>query len=223
MIFEKTMQTMKDFDSVIQAANETFRTAKKTALETYKEPMATQKLREARDVLTEVKTRETQNARAAVMADFAAVRGKVNEVVTAAVPADFPATLAAIQAKGKNVSDYEAEAFSEKYKGNYMAFTTILDVLHNAGKASSRIAYKPDAIEYQIEEIERTVLHWVQTHADSNTDGYMTALLTSDEHSLVMKLAAEVQAFLDGGYTLGADDAEQLAAAIAAQNAQANA
>ena len=62
---------MKDFDSVIQAADETFRTAKKMVVETYKEPAATEKLREASDKLAEVKARETKSACEAVKADWA--------------------------------------------------------------------------------------------------------------------------------------------------------
>ena len=45
MIFDKTMQTVKDFDSVIKAANEVFREAKKKAMETYKDPTETEKVR----------------------------------------------------------------------------------------------------------------------------------------------------------------------------------
>lgn len=80
MIFDKTMQTMRDFDSVIQTANETFLTAKKMVVATYKEPAATEKLREASDKLVEVKTRETKSACDAVKADFAAVREKMHLV-----------------------------------------------------------------------------------------------------------------------------------------------
>ena len=162
-----------------------------------------------------MQSRETVAAREAVEADFVDVRGKVNEVVTAAAPADFAATLAAIQAKGKNVTDYEANAYIEKYKGNYLAFSTILDVLHQAGKVNNVFAYKPDAIEFQISEIERVVMNWIQGHASNKDDGYITALLTNDKHSLIVKLAAEVQAFLDGGYVLSYDEAAKLAAALA--------
>ena len=218
MIFNKTMQAVKDFDSIIKGANETFRVAKKTAMETYKEPAATAMVHEARKALTNVHIRETNSARDAVKADFANVRSKVNAVVTTVVPVDFAVTLAAIQARGKSVTDYEANAYVEKYKGNYPAFTTILDVLHQSGKAMDVIAYKPEAIDYQISEVERLVLNWIQNHASSNDDSYITTILTDDKHSLIVKLADEVQAFLDGRFALGAEEAAQLSAAMAANN-----
>lgn len=213
-LFNVTMQTIKDFDNIVKAANETFAETKKKVMETYKEPIAAEKIREAREALTEVHIRETQKASHAVQEDFYGVRSKVNEVVTASAPVDFAATLAAIQAKGRNVTDYEANAYIEKYKNNYLAFSTLLDVLHQAGKAVDVIAYKPDAIEARISEIEKMVLNWIQCHASSNDDGYITAILMDDNHSLIMKLAVEVQAFMDGGYILGDDGAGQMVAAL---------
>lgn len=214
-IFNKTMQTVKDFDDIIRASNEAYRTARKAALETYREPMATEKIREEQEALTKVQIRETKAARDAVRADFADVRSMVNDMVTAAAPVDFLATLASVQAKGDRVTDYEANAYIEKYKDNYLAFSTILDVLHREGKAMDVIVYRPDAIEAQISEVENMVMNWIQNHAGSRDDGYITAILTNDKHSLIVKLAAEVQAFLDGGYVLGKDAAAKMDAELA--------
>ena len=91
-------------------------------------------------------------------------------------------------------------------------------MLHQAGKAISTITYKPDAIELRIEEIENMVMNWIRNHASSNDDGYITAILTDDNHSLIVKLAAEVQAFLDGGYVIGEDESARLAAEMASKN-----
>lgn len=204
MIFEKTMQTVKDFESAMTAAQESFNAAKKEILATYKDPISTDKVKAIRDILSDTEIKEKQNARDNIKADFADVRSKVNAVVTASAPADFAATLEALKTMGKSVSDYEANAFIEKYKDNYTAFRAILDVLHSVGKANDIVPYNAEAIDREISEAEKFILDWVATFKGAD---YYSALLTSDQHSPVKGMAVRVQAFLDGGYVLGDEPA----------------
>lgn len=200
-LFEKTLQGIANLDSIMTAANETYRTERKRIMDTYKDP--SQKLGEIRRVLTETEAEQKQFFREIVKTEFAAVREKVNKVVTAAPPADFAATLEAIKANGKATTEYEAAAFLAKYKdSNYLAFRTLAEVLHRVDRANDvRIIY-PDAIMKEIEEIETLVLNWVTNYKGSS---YMTALLLNKTNPITAT-AAKVEEFLNGKYTL--EDAE---------------
>lgn len=204
MIFEKTMQTVKDFESAMNAAKESFDVAKKEIFATYKESMAAEKLKEIREILYETEVKEKAKARESIAADFMETRNKVNSAVTVSTPEDFVSTLEAIRTIGKSISDYEANAFVEKYKGNYTAFRAVLDALHNVGKATDIIAYNAESIEKELLDAEGVIMNWISTF--KGTD-YYTALLTSDQHSPIKKVATRIQAFIDGGYILGAEDA----------------
>lgn len=213
-IFEKTYNAINDMNSAIEAARETFQSAKKEILATFKSPVSENKLSEVKAVYESAVANQCKKAREAVAADIAEARRKVNEIVSAAAPADFPATLAALQAKGDRVSDYESRAFLDKYKGNYLAFSTLADVLHGVNKAGDVLPVKPDEVAEVIDSVERDAMNVIQ---NATSGGYMMALFTSEQHSPILKSGEAVQAFLDGNFTVSGDSAE-IAAAIARMN-----
>lgn len=194
----KTMHAVKDYASAIQAARNEFEAAKGQILSTYKDPVATQKLGEAREALSAFEMKEKYNAREAIQKDFEAVRKQVNEFVMVPVSADFGATLEALKSM-QNISDSEANAFIEKYKDNYISFRAVLDELHKAGKAADIRYCAVDYIETKLSDLENMLLNWVQSYVGN---GYYTALLTSEEHTPILKVAEEVEAFIAGGYIL---------------------
>lgn len=199
MIFDKTKQAMKDFDSTMAAAKDSYGETKQSVLATYTEAIATEKLKEAQTALHGIEVKAKESAREAIKADFAEVRSQVNETVTASIPADFVATLEAVKALGSSVTDAEASGYLEKYKGNYMAFRSLLEVLHLAGRCGGIMAVTPDSIYSHIDEGERIVLEWIQNYKGND---YMSALMTSDAHTPINNLVTNVQAFLNGGYAL---------------------
>ena len=200
-VFEKTYQAVKEFESGIQAAQEAFKVAQKEILDTYKDPVSTRKLAEARELLTQTEQRETLLALAAVEGDFASVTEKIMEVVTKAAPADFPATLAALQAKGDKVSAYEANAFFKKYGDNYIAISTLLEVLHSNGKADSVHITTAEMIDEKVKALEEKIVRWIRNrHGVSGDASYNAKILTHETHSPILMLGAEVQNFLDGNF-----------------------
>ena len=194
--FEKSLQAVATLDSVLTTANETFKTEQKKLLDTLKDP--TKQIGEMRKALTETETEQKQIFREIVKTEFAAVREKVNKVVTAAPPADFTATLEAIKANGKAITEYEAAAFLAKYKdSNYLAFRTIAEVLHRLDKAKDVHIIYPDAIMKDIEESENLFLNWVTNYKGAS---YMTALLLNKTNPITAT-AVKVEEFLNGKYT----------------------
>lgn len=214
MILEKTYIAASEFDAAMTAARETFQSAKNEINATFKSPTVETKIAEVKAVYESTIADQRRKAREAVAADIADARRKVNDVVSAAAPADFAATLAALQAKGERISDYESRAFLDKYKGNYLAFTTLADVLHSVHKAVDVLPVKPDEMEEEISQIERMVLNWTQNYTGGE---YMTALLTDKTHSPILKVGAAVQSFVDGNFVVSGDS-KAVAAAIARMN-----
>lgn len=198
-VFEKSYQAAKEFESSIKAAREAFRVAQKEILDTYKEPISGKKLAEAREVLFNIEQRETIRALDAVEGDFASVNEKIMEIVTKAAPADFPATLAAIQARG-DMTAYEANAFFKKYGDNYMAISTLLEVLHANKKYDSVHITTADMIVETMKKLEASVVKWIRGRNAAPDDNYTSRLMTHEAHSPLLLTGAEVQNFLDGNF-----------------------
>ena len=200
-VFNKTYQAVKDFESGIKAAQEAFRVAQKEILDTYKDPVSTKKLAEARELLTQTEQCETLIALDAVEGDFASVNEKIMEVVTKAAPADFPATLAAIQARGEKVGAYEANAFFQKYGDNYLAISTLLEVLHSNGKFDSVHITTAEMLDEKVKALEEKIVKFIRNrHGVSGDASYTAKMLTHETHSPILTLGAEVQNFLDGNF-----------------------
>ncbi len=198
-VFEKTYQAARELDTSIKAAREAFKVAQKEILDTYKDPISTKKLAEAREILHQTEQRETLRALEAVKSDFASVDEKIMEVVSKAAPADFPATLAAIQARG-DMTTFEANAFFKKYGDNYLAISTLLEVLHANKKYDSVHITTADMIDEKVKKLEATVLNWVHGRAGAPNDSYNSRLMTHESSSPILLTAAEVQNFLDGNF-----------------------
>lgn len=196
-LFEKTLQGIKDLDSVLSTAKDTFQAERKRLMDTYKDAVFAQKVKEIKRVYDETQAQQKALCLNIVQEEFSAVREKVSMVVTAAPPADFPATLEAIRASGKAISEYEAAALLEKYKGNYLAYRTLAEVLHQFGRAKGVLLNSPDSLMEELEDIENMVKNWIMGYSASS---YMTALLTNHTNP-VTALAGTVQEFLDGQYT----------------------
>lgn len=195
-LFEKSLQAVATLDSVLTTARNTFRTEQKKLLATLKDPA--KQIGEMRTALNETEAEQKRIFNETVQAEFAAVRDKVNAIVTAAPPADFMATLEAIKASGKNITDYEAAAFMEKYRSNYFASRTIHEVLTAAGKKLDFFMMKPDAISEEMKIGEQMLLNWCRTWEENS---YMGALLQNPKNPIT-HLAGTVQQFLDGRFVL---------------------
>lgn len=195
-LFEKSLQAVATLDSVLTTARNTFRTEQKKLLATLKDPA--KQIGEMRTVLNETEAEQKRIFKETVQAEFAAVRDKVNAIVTAAPPADFMTTLEAIKASGKNITDYEAAAFMEKYRSNYFASRTIHEVLIAAGKKLDFFVLKPDAISEEMKLGEQMLLNWSTTWEENS---YMGALLQNPKNPIT-HLAGTVQQFIEGRFIM---------------------
>lgn len=198
-LFEKSLNALATLNSVLTTANETFRAERKKLLETLKEP--TKQIGEMRNALTETEAEQKRIFTELVKENFASVRGKIQTVVTAAPPSEFAGTLEAIRAAGKSITDIEASMYLEKYKGNYLAFRTLHEVLTQAGKNLETHLIYPDALLEEMSQGEQMIIRTGRDSAGTGTSSYMMALLQSDKNPIV-SLSEKVEAFLDGRYSL---------------------
>jgi preprotein translocase subunit SecD len=118
--------------------------------------------------------------------------------------ADMDSAKAIIETRlvNKNITDYEAAAFMEKYKGNYFAFRTLHEVLTKAGKNLDSYVMYPDRMAREIDQGEKMLLNWGREWKGSN---YMGALLQNRTNPITA-LAEMVQKFTEGKFT--AEDPE---------------
>ena len=185
----------------INAARQEFEAAKEQIFATYSNTVAAEKLGEAREALTAFEMKETAVARDAIKADFDEARNTVFEFVSKSVPDDFPATLAAIQAKGAKISDFEAASFLKKYEGNYTAYSAVLNVLNGNGKAGNVYVLTPDNVNDDIAAIEKRVLNWLQNRTGGGFDSeYYSRLFTKESGNPIQALAERIEVFLSGGF-----------------------
>lgn len=194
--FEKSLQAVATLDSVLTTANEVFRTEQKKLLATLKDP--TKQIGEMRKALTETEAEQKRIFCETVHADFATVRAAVNAVVTTAPPVDFLTTLEAIKANGKDITNYEATAFIEKYKGNYFAFRTLHEVMAKAGKNLGSYVMYPDRMAQEIDQGEKMLLDWGREWKGSD---FIGALLQNRTNPITA-LAEMVQEFTEGKFTV---------------------
>jgi len=197
MIFEKTFSAVSELDLSIRTAQGVLRSEKEKINATYKGQAMEKKLSEAKAMHEKEMIAQRQKAYDTVIADIADARRSVSETISAAVPADFPATLAALKAKGGYISDYEGRIFLEKFKGNYLAFSALVDVLHGEKKALDVFLVKPDTIEEKITLLENLVLDWIQAN---EYDSWTAAFLTDEAYTPILKDGALVQSFIDGKF-----------------------
>lgn len=200
-LFEKALKAVATLEAVLITAYDTFNTEKKNALDTLKHPEA--EIGKMRDVLAETEANAKKLFADTVKADFATVRELVMKVTTVAPPADFAATLSAVKATGKALSDYEAAALMEKYKVNYLAFRTLHEVLRKeCGRELKTYLINPEAVMKEIEDGEKLILDVGQNWKGTT---YMSALLQA-KNNPVTALAEYVQEFLDGRYSLESNE-----------------
>lgn len=203
MYLTKTLNAVRTFEASIQAAKEEFVKAQREITETYKDHAATAKLAEARNLRTEIEMRETTAALEAVKADFAAAREAVAETVTRPAPEGFDLTLQALQTKGERIGKTEMAAYLQKFKGNYLAFSTLLEVLHANNLASDIHFLSADRLNNEMETLENRILYWIKNrHGVTGDAEYYARILTHEKHSPAIPLGEKIEAFVNGDYIL---------------------
>lgn len=194
MYFDKIIQALKDFDAIETAAVEVLKETKEKLTEDYGNigRVYEQESAKARRLYNETIAEAKQKGKAIVKEEIEKINGIVRDFVTTPVPSDFPTTLEAVKAAGKSLTSAEAEAYLEKYKGNYTAYLGLANVIVEArGENVPFVRY--DAIKREIEEYGEMAMHVFDQYGRG---GYMRALFTSDQHTPLRDVDIALQRFM---------------------------
>ena len=142
-------------------ATSIFQEQKKKILAEYKPQIATQKLKEVKAVYDQTihaSQLETFNGCNAVFED---VRKKVREIASRPVDPDFPAAVVALKTLEKP-SRAELDAIISAYKGNYVAYRAICDLVGGEAVTGQHIATVDDVLEncdFLIGELHKAIFN----------------------------------------------------------------
>jgi len=192
--FEKSLQGVADFDDAIKAAYEEYTSKRHKYLAELKEP--TTKIAEEKEIYMNFKKEQRRIFEDIVNKEFSDAREAVKRVVMSPVPADVSTMVEAMKLNNYVVSEVEAKMLIEKYKDNYFAVKTIIEMLKKTETLTSIVFISADNIMQSIDEVEGFLLKWCREYPE---DEYTTALLRHTVNP-VISLNEEIQKFTNGGF-----------------------
>ncbi len=157
--FEKTLQAVKTFHKVVSEAHDAFAEKQHHALKKYKDPAAL--IQEARNELEEIRKEQEEIFCSIMQTEFDEVRTLFRDVVTATPPADLQILLEAIKSKGSAITDTEIAFHMQKYKDNFLAFSSVYYVLQAfSEKKLPGLLVNVDELAEELNLRESELLSW---------------------------------------------------------------
>lgn len=191
-MLEKIKEAVIAHKNIYDEATNVFNAARKDLHENYKGNLFTAKMNEAKQVYEDTLMESRESNYATCVEVLTNIGIKAQGVITEPVPADFPATLEAIRAM-KNLTKAEMNAFVNRYKGNYLAYRAICDVVGGAKNGFAAVTI--DKVTEMIERLEADLHNYFY---DFHTNSYRTRLFC--EGSVFDAPDAFFTAFLNGRF-----------------------
>lgn len=189
---KELFDAMKEYDTIRRNALETYEQEKKKIQADYGDSrVGQQKLMEAVNIRDSVISEAKKKGRNFAEQVFSELSAKVESFVAAPVPADFPAVLEAIKVTGKNLSPAEADAYMNRYGGNYTAYRSLASLYGSLGVCRVYpVTY--DGILYDISKFRSLAINFF-----SSAGNYMYRLLLHDENPM-QSFFQNISSFLNG-------------------------
>lgn len=153
-----------------------------------------EKYEAAQNIYNEKMAELKETGLAEVKTIFEEVNKKVDAFVMEPVPADFLSTLEGIKVLD-NITEHEAKALFEKYKGNYLAARALSEYLH---KEKGYFTVKMPPLDEIKKDLEIDYEQARQFFVEYKTDEYRTKLFIVKNENPWDKEAEKVEAFLGG-------------------------
>lgn len=195
-MLENVLQNMRSFEATYIEAGDLWKRTRKEIHETYKDPIATSKLNEAKALYESTLQEAREKGVSLAQEEFEKVKNDVMGVITQAVPNDFISTLEALKSSGGNISEIEANAYISKYKGNYTALKSLLNVLKENGIMKQFNIISVDEVIGNINDVMAQVNKFYYGYAPNT---YETAIMTHEEGTMT-QLNSYLSSFLEGGF-----------------------
>lgn len=197
--FEKSLQAVKTFHKVVSEAHDAFEKKQSQVLKNYKDPTAL--IQEARNELVEIRKEQEEIFCSVVQAEFGEVRAMFRDAVTAAPPADLQILLEAIKVKGSAITEAELAFHLEKYRDNFLAFSSVYYVLQAfSGKKLPGYLVNVDELAEELNLRESELLSWCKNW--NGLDRITRLLLLEDDTNPITATGRKVQNFVNGRFTV---------------------
>ena len=203
--FSITIQAITKFEEEIRKAEEKYTVERDFITANYKNPE--ERLQALKETYTEEKEDAKSRCLDAIQLDFNTQRKALHEITTEAMPADFMVTLEALRANGKNIGEYEGTAYIEKYKGNFLALRTLVEMLQGFGKAKGVYVRYPNGIANNMQEVEKMLHKLINT---AQVDSMSYALYMSETGPL-HTLSNDAEIFLQKNFIVEGEEAAMAA------------
>lgn len=193
MYLDRVKKAFNEFDEVVSNAYDMFTVASKQLAEDYGNGnLYVEKYAIAKELYERTREEAKQKGLEIVKEEFDKIEETVKNFVTAPTPADFMQTFEIVKALGKNITSAEAEAYLEKYKGNYTAYRSIANCIEeNTGKQCWCVKY--DAIMRDIEQFNKMSKRYFIEYKKGS---YMSTLYMSEQYSPLNAFESALTNFL---------------------------
>ena len=197
MVLTRVFDAMAVFDSGRKKASEDYSAAMKKIHADYgNSRVGNQKLEELKSSYDAARMEARNNGLAVVKEVFDDLEKKINDAITAPVPADFAATLEAIKATGSALSANEAELYIQKYCGNYTAYRSLVS-LFDGLKVCKVFPVTYDHIMYDFNRMRG----YAEGFFRDSIGSYMSRLFLADSNPMRV-FDAGISSFLEDGNIL---------------------
>lgn len=197
MVLNKVFDTMAVYDSGRKKASEDYTAARKQIQANYGDSkVGREKLAELKASYDAARKQAENNGLAVVKEVFDDLEKKINDAITAPVPADFPATLEAVKATGSALSASEAELYIQKYCGNYTAYRSLVS-LFDGLKVCKVFPVTYDHIMHDFNRFRA----YAEGFFSNSIGGYMASLFLSENNPMRV-FDAGISSFLNDGNIL---------------------
>lgn len=158
--FSNIIKAISKYEDEIRTADEKYHTERENAIKLFRAPE--EKLRSIAEVYAEEKEGIKSRCLDTITVAFEGIRRELSEIITEAVPADFILTLEALKSNGPGLSEYEAEAYINKYKRNYLAMRTLIGMLQQNGKCANTGIINAESVSNRLRGVEREITKAIQ-------------------------------------------------------------
>lgn len=206
-MMKRLVEVFMQHDAKMKGYIETYDEVRKELAEGSKAGLITERVYnekgdEARKVFDEAVAKVKRESLEQIDIIFAEVNEKVRSFVSTPPPVDFADTFAAIKSMGESVSEAEAEAYFEKYKGNYIAARSLSNYLY---KLKGYLALIPDyeKIKNNIDGNYSSARDFVINYKAMR---YQTKLFTVEENNPWIAYGNELNEFTGGNVGIIAEE-----------------
>lgn len=191
-MLEETLQEMKNFEAIHKETTDLFERTKKEIRETYKEPMATNKLNEVRKAYYASIQKAKDKGLKISNTEFEKLKNHIIDYITTPVPKEYFYTLETIKLIGKNITEPELEAYINKYGNNYIALKELINISNEYHIKTDYEFISFDDVLNRINDIQNQVIKYYNNYIPNT---YETVIMI-DENGIISQLKDYINTFI---------------------------